>query len=48
VVLTAHVVVVSLDKAYRPLRLSPQVKDLLLTGHPKKDVDGNPLPVSWT
>lgn len=48
VVLTAHVVVVSLDEAYRPLRLSSRVKQLMLSGQPIRDADGRPLASAWT
>lgn len=47
VALTAHVVVVSLDESYRPRRIPPHVRELMLSGQPRRDQEGLKLLSGW-
>ncbi|BDA46687.1 Acyl-acyl carrier protein thioesterase ATL3, chloroplastic [Coccomyxa sp. Obi] len=47
VALTAHVVVVSLDESYRPRRIPPHVRELMLSGRPRRDRDGSVIMSGW-
>ncbi|CAL8471303.1 g10845 [Coccomyxa elongata] len=47
VALTAHVVVVSLDESYRPRRIPPHVRELMLSGQPRRDRDGSVVMSGW-